>query len=122
MDVHVWETPIEATWQRANRLEELRTPKAEELIVRIIEENTDRIWSLQFTQVGAFKLLSEQCAEWSKEPLPPDGGFFTIVGSPWFEAIGLGDSDPDAIEAKTHYVISCQEGILEVVANDCTFE
>lgn len=119
MDVHLWETPIEATWHRANRLADLST--SDGLIVRIIEENTDRIWSLQFTAMHAFKLVTEDCAEWSKKPLPPEAGFFKITDSPWLEALGIGESDPEAMEHIQHFAISMQDGILEIAAHDCTF-
>jgi len=119
LDVHRWETPVEATWHRANRLVEMNT--GEDLTVRLIEENTDRIWTLQFTDVHAFKLVTEDCAEWSKKPLPPDGGFFKLTDSPWFEALGIGESDPDSMENTQHFVVCLQEGILEIAAHDCSF-
>ena len=120
MDVHAWDTPVEATWHKANKLVEVSTG-LEELIVRLAEEKTDRIWSLQFSDVRAFKLYTEDCAQWSKQPLPPEGGFFKITGSPWFDALGLGESDPDSPESSTHYVICCSEGIVEVAAHSCAF-
>ena len=117
MEVHYWETPIEATWHNANHLEEANIGK-DDITIRISDEKTGRIWSLQFERVKAFKILSDECAEWSTKLLPPDSGFFTITNSPWFSALGLGSSDPDALDSVTHYVICCEEAIVEVLAHD----
>jgi hypothetical protein len=120
MDVRIWKTPVEATWHRANRLVEVNTG-LDELMVRIIEESTERIWTLQFSNVRAFKLLVEDCAEWSKKPLPPDHGFFVIRNSPWFRALGIGEADPGSPESVQHFVICMHEGVLEVAAHGCSF-
>ncbi len=120
MDVHSWETPIEAKWHKANKLVEVSTG-LDELLFRIIEEISQHIWSLQFSDVRAFKLYTEDCAQWSKQPLSPDAGFFIITGSPWFNALGLGEIDPDSPESATHFVVCCNEGIVEIAAHSCSF-
>lgn len=118
MDVHYWETPIEASWHNANHFVEANLGKSQ-ITVQISEEKTDRLWTLHFNGVKALKVLSKECSEWSAMLLPADSGFFTITDSPWFTALGLQETDPDSFNNFTHYVICCREEIVEVVATNC---
>ncbi len=118
MEVHYWETAIEATWHNANHLVEANIGKGD-ITIRISDEKTARVWSLQFERVKAFKILSDECAEWSTKLLPADSGFFTITESPWLTALGLGETIPGTVDYVNHYVVCCEEGIVEVVAHDC---
>lgn len=118
MDVHTWDTPIRAAWHKSNTLVDYKyTPDV--LVAIIQEEETNHRWHVMFKELAALKIIVGDNAHWSLEPLPPDGGFFTISGSPWLSALGL--SENNAQRLASHYVICCKRELIEIAAYDVTF-
>jgi hypothetical protein len=118
MDVHLWDTPIRATWHKSNTLVDLKyAPDLLELLVH--EEETRMRWRISFKDLAAFKIIVGDNAHWSRQPLPPDAGFFQITESPWLSALGLTETNDQ--ELVRHYVICCRRELIEIAARDATF-
>ena len=118
MDVHVWQTPIRATWHKSNALIDFTyTPDVLEVVIQ--EEETPAKWHISFKELAAFKILVPHNAHWSLEALPPDGGFFRIVDSPWLAALGLSETNDH--RTALHFVICCKRELIEVAAYDAVF-
>ncbi len=118
MDVHVWETPIRADWHKSNTLVDFTyTPDVLEIVIQ--EEGTPAKWHIAFKHLAGFKIIVGDNAHWSLEPLPPDGGFFRIVESPWLAALGLTETN-DHLSAQ-HFVVCCKRELIEVAAYDAVF-
>ena len=116
MEFKPWEVPISADWHRSTTLLDLDYA-GDTLALIIREEETNLKWRLQFEDVCGVKILTGDSAQWNVEPLPAEGGFFIVTGSPWLGALGLTDN---AIHAPwRQYVVCCRNEIIEVIASDC---
>lgn len=113
MQVDRWDVPIQATWQRSNVLVDLNYD-IDGLDMIVAEEETRQRWGLEFEDVAAFKVITEENAKWSMEAIPPDGGFFEITESPWIQALGLAESDEQ--DEPHHFVVCCRRELVEVIA------
>lgn len=118
MDVQTWDVPVNATWSKSNILIDFAyTEDGVEIV--LIEEESKQRWVMHFEEVMAFKVISNEWAKWSSEQIPPDGGFFEIMDSPWLQALGATE-DPLA-KKPHHFIICCQLELVEVAAWECHF-
>src|SRR5438874_315322 len=118
MDVHLWDTPIRASWHSSNTLIDIKyAPEALEAIIH--EEGTRMRWRITFKDLVAFKIIIGDNGKWSRDPLPADAGFFQLTESPWLAALGTTETN-DQRPAR-HYVVCCKREMIEVAAHDVTF-
>lgn len=118
MNVQAWDVPIQASWQKSNTLVDL-SYDIDGLDLIIAEEETRARWRVEFDDVVAFKVITDEYAKWSMQPIPADGGFFEITESPWLTALGLTESAD--LEVPHHFVICCRREIIEVAAYGVSF-
>ncbi|MDK1021893.1 MAG: hypothetical protein QGD90_09700 [Candidatus Hydrogenedentes bacterium] len=118
MDVQIWDVPINATWSKSNILVDFAYNEDGVEIVLLEEESKQR-WVMHFEEVMAFKIISNEWAKWSTAQIPPDGGFFEIMDSPWLQALGTTEN-PLAKEPH-HFIICCEQELIEVAAWECHF-
>ncbi len=118
MNVQAWNVPIQATWQKSNMLVDL-SYDVDGLDLIVAEEDTRQRWRVEFDDVVAFKVITDEYAKWSMQSIPPDGGFFEITDSPWLEALGLSESEN--MHVPHHFVICCRREIVEVAAFGVNF-
>jgi hypothetical protein len=119
MKARLWDTPIRASWHRANELAQLSFGR-DGLTLKLVEEETEQAWVMNFRSVQAFRSTTEECAGSILSRLPEKGGFFEIVDSPWLEELGRGRVS--FLDEARHYVICCYEEVIEVVSNACNVE
>jgi len=119
MKISTWAVPIRSRWYRSTELRELRFGRGG-VILRIIEEDTEREWTVQFNNVQAFRITTEECAIRIIEQLPQCGGFFEVQDSPWLSE--LGRQEVSFLDRSKHYVVACYDEIVEVVAWDALIE
>lgn len=106
-----WEVPIKASWPRATELDNLRFSRAG-LLLTLIEEDTKQKWTLEFGDVQAFRVTTEECSEIF--PLPADGGFFEEKNSLWLRNIGS-EQVPFLKDAR-HFIVFCYDDVIEVIS------
>lgn len=118
MNVETWDVPVVATWQKSNTLVDFAYSE-NGLEIEIVEGESNQQWLLHFEKFLGFKVIGNEWAEWSVEPIPPDGAFFEIIGSPWLDALGVTESSLE--DTPHHFVICCKRELIEVAAWECTF-
>lgn len=118
MDITAWDVPINASWQKSNILIDLAFNE-DGLEMVLLEEESRQRWVMRFEKILAFKVITEEWSKWSSEHIPADGGFFEIIDSPWLAALGLAETSLE--NAPHHYLICCQQQLIEVAAWDCIF-
>ncbi len=111
MDVRAWQTPIRAVWHKSNTLVGVNY-LLEGLEIILEEEDTKQHWCIAFKDLVALKIILGDNANWSRQPLPPDGGFFELTDSPWLAALGLTENNDQRIPH--HYVICCKRELIEI--------
>lgn len=109
---------MQASWTRASELESLKY-SADGLQLVITEETTGRHWVVDFRSVQAFRVTTEELSSSVLDTLPTPGGFFEVEDSTWIRELGLGEVS--FIEGARHYIVSCYEEVIEVVARDCSW-
>ena len=70
-----WDVPIKADSYRSIDLKEYKFDR-NRLVLELVEDETEEIWSLCFDSLQAFKTTTEECSAEILEQLPVDGGFF----------------------------------------------
>lgn len=113
MHVKPWGVPISASWYRATELKELRFDRTGLHLV-VVEEESERQWTVHFKSVQAFRSTTEECAITVIEQLPIEGGFFEIENSPWLDELGRGQVA--FLDKSRHFVVACYDEIIEVIA------
>lgn len=114
MQVIAWETSIAADWKRALDLRNLHFSNG---CLRIeVEEESGKLWFLEFKSVQAYKVTTEECAGKIISKLPTKGGLFIIEQSLWLGELG----SSHLMEKSKHFVICCYDEILEILAWDCS--
>ncbi len=111
-----WDIPIQASYSRANELEDL-SYSGSGLRIVLLEEELGRKWELMFKSVQAFRLVSEECALQVLSSFPKPGGFFEVINSPWLYE--LGKDEVGFLENSRHFIISCYDEVIEVVSVEC---
>jgi hypothetical protein len=119
MKIIEWDVPIVARWYRSTELKDLHFGKGD-LVLRVIEEDTDRERTVVFKNVQAFRGTTEECAAPIIGTLPQDGGFFQVQDSPWLTELGRGEVS--FLDQSKHYIVACYDEILEIVAWDALVE
>jgi len=119
MTVRTWDLPIRADWHRATELRSL-TFGREGLSLRLLEEDTGKEWRLHFPEVHAFKCTTEESAASVLGSLPVTGAFYEILDSAWLPQLGLGKRE--CMSQSKHYVITCYDEVIEIVATHYTIE
>lgn len=114
MNIIRWNVPVIANTNRANDLEELRFTQGS-LTLMLIEDETEKKWSLCFKSIQAFRVTSEECASELLRYIPVNGGFFKVIDSPWLQELGKGDIH--FMRNVCHYIIFCYDNIVEVVSD-----
>ena len=105
-------TPFPASGRRSVELIAL-TFKSSHLELQLAHEDSDRKWRARFATVQAFKHVTWECAAHRLAGFP-EGCFFEVAESPWIKELG-GDVQ-HFLSKSRHYVLSCHDEILEVVA------
>jgi len=119
MKISTWDVPIRSRWYRSTELKELRFDRGG-VILRVLEEDTEREWTVHFKNVQAFRSTTEECAVAIIEQLPEGGGFFEVKDSPWLAELGRGEVS--FLEQSKHYIVGCYDEIVEVVAWEALVE
>ena len=119
MRVEAWDLPVKAEWHRATALGSLSFSQ-DGLQLYLIEEGSLRRWHLRFPEVQAFKLTTEESASIVLDSLPANGAFYEIVDSEWLQELGQGRLA--YMSTAKHYVICCDDEVLEVVATGHSIE
>jgi len=110
-----WSVPIVAPSARSLELVDLRVGRGGlELNVR---EEEGRDWTLRFHPIQAIRLTTEECAGTVLGTFAEHGGFFQVANSSWIEA--LGGAKVRFLERSRHFIVSCYDEVVEVVAWDC---
>jgi hypothetical protein len=115
MRIVEWKLPIKADLPRALELHDLQF-RQNDLVLIVSEEETGRIWKMLFKELQAFRVTTEECGVNTLAHLPNTGGLFEVLDSPWLNDLGRGEVR--ALEKSRHFVISCYDEIVEVVAWD----
>lgn len=108
-----WETPIKAGSSRSTELKEFKFDR-HALILKLIEEDTEKNWNLSFESFQALRITTEECSVKIISRLPDNGGFFKSSESPWLK--NLGKNEIHFLSDAYHFVICCYDEIIEVVA------
>lgn len=113
MPVKTWDLPVKAEWHRATVLESLSFGR-DGLALYLVEDDSKRRWRLHFTEVQAFKCVTEESASSLLGSLPTKGAFYEVVDSPWLRELGQGSLE--YMSKARHYIICCYDEVLELVA------
>ncbi len=116
MEIIPWDISIQASYSRANELEDLNY-SGNGLRIVLHEEELGRKWELMFRSVQAFRLVSEECALQVLSSFPKPGGFFEVINSPWLYE--LGKDEIGFLGNSRHFIISCYDEVIEVVSAEC---
>ena len=113
MKVIQWKSEIAASWKRALDLKELRI--ADGGLYLEIEEESGKLWNLDFKPVQAWKVTSEECAGGLMARLPTEGALFLMRESEWLEEL----SEAEPVQKSQHFVVCCYDEVVEVLAWNC---
>lgn len=113
MKVIPWGVPIRAGSARSNNLKSLHFDR-DGLVLTVLEEETEQAWKITFTSVQAFRVITEECPAPILENIPAAGGFFEVKDSSWIQELGKGDIP--FLDQSRHFVVSCYDEVVEVVA------
>jgi hypothetical protein len=105
--------PIKSAGFRSNELDFIQYSAAG-ISVYILEENTEKKWQLLFLNTQALRVTTWESANEVLRQLPHEGGFFELFGSDLCRSLGVGTHE--YMQFARHFVISCYDQVVEVVA------
>jgi len=112
-----WDVPIKARSNRSNDLKEFKY-NDNQLVITLIEEDTDAVWHVFFTEIQAFRSTSEECSNATMLQVPTKGGFFKSSDSDWLMELGKGKIQ--FLNNSLHFIICCYDEMIEVIADERT--
>jgi len=86
--------------------------------VYILEENTEKKWHVLFRNTQALRVTTWESANEVLRTLPHEGGFFELFDSDLCRSLGAGIRE--YMQSARHFVISCYDQVVEVVAYEVT--
>jgi len=110
----IWDVPIKANSHRSTELKEFKFDR-NTLVFQLIEEDTEKVWSLSFDSLQAFRTTTEECSAEILKQLPTNGGFFKAPESVLLDS--LGKNNIHFLNNACHFVICCYDEVLEVIAD-----
>lgn len=119
MKAQIWNTPVNAPWFRAVELLELVFGR-DGVRLRLVEEESGRAWTLAFKNVQAVRVTTEECAAELLAAMPAAGGFFQAPDSAWLRELGKGEVS--FLSKSRHFIVSCYDEVVEVVAWEAAFK
>jgi hypothetical protein len=109
-----WDVPIPGEWTRANELVGLAFSRTDELVLRLLEGDSRRRWTVAFGGVWSFRVVSEEASGGLVPDLPVSGAFLEALDSPTLEVVGA-VIRPRADKPR-HFVIRLYDEVVEVIA------
>ncbi len=119
MKIKTIDIPAAGTWARDCELISLIYHN--EFKLNYHKDEDDTYWSIKVHGMIAYKVFSEEFyMRGYLMDLPVEGAFYEISDSPWVSEFR--DYKAEVIEKCKHYVFQFYDEVVEVIAQECSFE
>jgi len=112
------ETPIEALGRRSLELESIIYEPGS-IVVRVLEESTEKCWQVCFSNIQGLKVTTFESAFEVLKELDGDGALFEFKQSKWLDSLGV--NELEYMKKARHFVICCYDEVVEVMAWEVAF-